>query len=66
MGDVLSLIERVEETIDQKSAEEMQRKLLDDDFTLADFRDQMRQLRKLGPLESDSGDDAADRADRRI
>ena len=52
MGDVLSLIERVEETIDQKSAEEMQRKLLDDDFTLADFRDQMRQLRKLGPLES--------------
>ncbi len=30
----------------------MQRKLLDDDFTLADFRDQMKQLRKLGPLES--------------
>src|ERR1700686_5327630 len=52
MGDVLSLIERVEETIDQKQAEEMQRKLLDDDFTLADFRDQMGQLRKLGPLES--------------
>jgi signal recognition particle subunit SRP54 len=49
---VLSLIEKVEETIDQKQAEEMQRKLLDDDFTLADFRDQMRQLRKLGPLES--------------
>jgi signal recognition particle subunit SRP54 len=52
MGDVLSLIEKVEENIDQKSAEEMQRKLLDDDFTLADFRDQMAQLRKLGPLES--------------
>jgi signal recognition particle subunit SRP54 len=52
MGDVLSLIEKVEETIDQKQAEEMQRKLLDDDFTLADFRDQMRQLRKLGPIES--------------
>ena len=30
----------------------MQRKLLDDDFTLGDFRDQMRQIRKLGPLES--------------
>ena len=30
----------------------MQRKLLDDDFTIADFRDQMKQLRKLGPLES--------------
>src|SRR5712671_3019174 len=52
MGDVLSLIEKVEETIDHKQAEEMQRKLLDDEFTLADFRDQMRQLRKLGPLES--------------
>jgi signal recognition particle subunit SRP54 len=52
MGDVLSLIEKVEETIDQKQAEEMQRKLLDDDFTLADFRDQIRQIRKLGPLES--------------
>jgi signal recognition particle subunit SRP54 len=52
MGDVLSLIERVEETIDQKQAEEMQRKLIEDDFTLADFRDQMKQIRKLGPLES--------------
>jgi signal recognition particle subunit SRP54 len=52
MGDVLSLIEKVEENIDQKQAEEMQRKLLDDDFTLGDFRDQMAQLRKLGPLES--------------
>jgi signal recognition particle subunit SRP54 len=52
MGDVLSLIERVEETIDQKQAEEMQRKLIEDDFTLGDFRDQMKQIRKLGPLES--------------
>jgi signal recognition particle subunit SRP54 len=52
MGDVLSLIERVEENIDQKQAEEMQRKLIEDDFTLADFRDQMKQIRKLGPLES--------------
>jgi signal recognition particle subunit SRP54 len=52
MGDVLSLIEKVEEHIDHKQAEEMQRKLIEDDFTLADFRDQMRQIRKLGPLES--------------
>jgi len=52
MGDVLSLIEKVEETIDHKQAEEMQRKLLDDEFTLEDFRDQLRQIRKLGPLES--------------
>jgi signal recognition particle subunit SRP54 len=52
MGDVLSLIEKVEENIDQKQAEEMQRKLLEDEFTLEDFRDQLRQIRKLGPLES--------------
>src|ERR1041385_6981166 len=52
MGDVLSLIEKVEETIDQKNAEEMQRKLIDNEFTLEDFRDQIKQLRKLGPLES--------------
>jgi signal recognition particle subunit SRP54 len=52
MGDMLSLIEKVEENIDQKQAEEMQRKLLDDEFTLDDFRNQLRQIRKLGPLES--------------
>src|ERR1700724_3499644 len=52
MGDMLSLIEKVEENIDQKQAEEMQRKLIDDEFTLDDFRNQLRQIRKLGPLES--------------
>src|SRR6202166_744611 len=52
MGDMLSLIEKVEESIDQKSAEEMQRKLIDNEFTLEDFREQLRQVRKLGPLES--------------
>jgi len=52
MGDVLSLIEKVEENIDQKKAEEMQRKLIDNEFTLEDFRDQIKQIRKLGPLES--------------
>ncbi len=52
MGDVLSLIEKVQENIDQKDAEETQRKLLENEFTLEDFRDQLRQIRKLGPLES--------------
>jgi signal recognition particle subunit SRP54 len=52
MGDVLSFIEKVEQTVDQKQVEETQRKILDNDFTLEDFRDQLRQLRKLGPLES--------------
>ena len=51
MGDVLSFIEKTQEVIDQKQAEEMQRKLIDNEFTLEDFRDQLRQLRKLGPLE---------------
>jgi signal recognition particle subunit SRP54 len=51
MGDVLSLIERAEETIDQEKAVELQKKLCEDSFTLEDFRDQLRQMRKLGPLE---------------
>ncbi len=52
MGDVLSFIEKVEEHIDQRKAEEMQRKLIENEFTLEDFRDQLKQIRKLGPLES--------------
>src|SRR6267142_613868 len=51
MGDILSLIEKAGEAIDKKQAVEMQRKLISNDFTLEDFRDQLRQLRKLGPLE---------------
>jgi signal recognition particle subunit SRP54 len=52
MGDVLSFIEKVGEVVEEKKAEELQQKILDNDFTLQDFRDQLRQLRKLGPLES--------------
>src|ERR1700729_381858 len=52
MGDILSFIEKASEQIDQKKAVEMQRKLLDNDFTLEDFRDQLKQVRKLGPLSS--------------
>src|SRR5215813_1608149 len=52
MGDILSFIEKAEQAIDKKSAVEMQRKLIENEFTLEDFRDQLRQLRKLGPLES--------------
>src|SRR5918912_768625 len=52
MGDILSFIEKAEETIDKKKAVEMQQKLLDNDFTLEDFRNQLRQIRKLGPLQS--------------
>ncbi len=52
MGDILSLIEKASEAIDQKKAVEMQRKLIENEFTLEDFRDQLRQIRKLGPLQS--------------
>jgi signal recognition particle subunit SRP54 len=52
MGDILSFIEKAEQAIDKKNAVEMQRKLIDNDFTLEDFRDQLRQIRKLGPLQS--------------
>ena len=51
MGDVLTLIEKAEKTIDEKQAREMHRKLRENDFTLEDFRDQLRQIRKMGSLE---------------
>jgi signal recognition particle subunit SRP54 len=51
MGDILSLIERAEQAIDRKAAEELERKLRKSEFTLEDFRDQLRQVRKMGPLE---------------
>src|SRR6478609_2689321 len=51
MGDVLSLIEKAEEVIDEKQAEELEQKLRKNTFSLADFRDQLRTIRKMGPLE---------------
>src|SRR5487761_563913 len=51
MGDVLSLIERVEQSVDAKQVAELERKLRRSEFTLEDFRDQLRQIRKMGPLE---------------
>ena len=51
MGDVLGLIERAEKTIDAKKARELERKLRENDFTLEDFRDQLRQIRKMGSIE---------------
>jgi signal recognition particle subunit SRP54 len=51
MGDILSLIEKAEEVVDKKKAVEMQEKMFSDSFTLDDFRDQLKQIRKLGSLE---------------
>ncbi len=50
MGDVLSLIEKAEQTVDKQKALEVHRKLQTDTFTLEDFRDQLRQMRQLGPV----------------
>lgn len=51
MGDVLSLIEKAEEAIDEKTAEELEEKIRKGGFSLEDFRDQLRTLRRMGPLE---------------
>ena len=51
MGDVLSLIERAEAAIDQDDAERLEEKIRANEFTLGDFRDQLRTIRKMGPLE---------------
>src|SRR6267143_3158411 len=51
MGDILSLIERAESTFDKKAAMELERKLRKEEFTLEDFRDQLKQIRKMGPLD---------------
>jgi signal recognition particle subunit SRP54 len=50
MGDVLSLIEKAEQQVDERQAEDLQKKLESDRFTLEDFLQQMRQVRKMGPL----------------
>jgi signal recognition particle subunit SRP54 len=53
MGDIMSLIEKAEEKLDRKKSEEFARKALSGDgFSLEDFRDQLRQIKKLGSLES--------------
>ena len=51
LGDVLGLIALAEQAADKQQAEDLVRKLRRQEFTLEDFRDQMRQVRKLGPLE---------------
>jgi signal recognition particle subunit SRP54 len=51
MGDVLSLVEKAQQTVDAEKAQEMVRKLREDAFSLEDFREQLRQVRQLGPLD---------------
>lgn len=51
MGDVLSLIEKAQESIDEKKAMELERKMRTQTFTLDDFLEQMQQIKKMGPLQ---------------
>jgi signal recognition particle subunit SRP54 len=55
MGDVVSLVEKAQDVFDEKEARELERKFRKDEFTLEDFRDQIRQMKKLGSLESIMG-----------
>jgi signal recognition particle subunit SRP54 len=55
MGDVVSLVEKAQEVFDEKKAQEFEKKLRKDEFTLEDFRDQIKQMKKLGSLESIMG-----------
>jgi signal recognition particle subunit SRP54 len=55
MGDVLSLIEKAEQAIDEGEAEQLEEKLRKNAFTLDDFRKQLKTIRKMGPLESIMG-----------
>jgi signal recognition particle subunit SRP54 len=51
MGDVLSLIEKAEAAVSMEDAATLEKKIRLDEFTLEDFRDQLRTIRKMGPLE---------------
>ncbi|MEM5767053.1 MAG: signal recognition particle protein, partial [Bacillota bacterium] len=51
MGDVLSLIEKAEQSLDLEKAQDMEKKMLRAEFTFEEFLEQLRQVRKLGPLD---------------
>ena len=50
MGDILSLVERVQETVDQDEAERVAQRMIESRFTLEDFRSQLNQVKKMGPI----------------
>jgi signal recognition particle subunit SRP54 len=52
MGDVVSLVERAAEAVNEEDAQRMEERMRKGQFTLEDFREQLRQMRKLGPLEN--------------
>jgi signal recognition particle subunit SRP54 len=50
MGDILTLVERAQETIDQQEAERVARRMMEARFSLEDFRSQLSQVKKMGPI----------------
>ncbi len=52
MGDVVSLVEKAQSTIDQRQTAEMERKLRDNTFDLSDFLKQLQQVKRLGPMDN--------------
>jgi signal recognition particle subunit SRP54 len=52
MGDVVSLVEKAAEAVDIEDAKRLEEKMRKGEFTLEDFLDQLRQMKKLGPLEN--------------
>ncbi len=51
MGDIVSFVEKAQETIDVEAAEKLEKKLRKNEFTLEDFYDQLQQIKKMGPME---------------
>jgi len=51
MGDVLSLIEKAQEAFDERQAKALEKKIRKNEFNLEDFREQLHQIKKMGPLE---------------
>jgi signal recognition particle subunit SRP54 len=52
MGDVMTFVEKAERQMDERQAQELERKIRKEQFTLDDFLDQLQQIRKMGPLQS--------------
>lgn len=52
MGDVVSLVEKAQEVFDERQAKDLEKKLRKDEFTLEDFKEQIKQMKKLGSIES--------------
>ncbi len=50
MGDIVTLVEKAQATVDERQARELERKIRKNEFTLEDFRDQLRQIKKMGSL----------------